>query len=149
VFTHGDKTFELVNRTATATVETDEYAAAGESLSNWTELVTVQRLTLAKPAGSDAFAAFFKKRIGEEGGSLEVLAQSHAASVFSVRFPRSERNDEQVMVCLAFVDRQTPTRMNIVQYALKPARFEVPVIAERLKSWRDQFARQVEGGGSS
>jgi hypothetical protein len=143
----GGQTFELANSTANQTVETDEYVAAGEKIGDWTQLVTVQRLMLPKPTDSDAFVAYFKKRIGEDGATLDVMLQTKAASVFAVRFPKTERNDEQVMICLAFVDVAKPTFLNIVQYAIKPTRGAVATTTSRIQSWRDKFLAQARSMG--
>lgn len=142
-FEHDGQSFVLANSSTGKNCETDEYALAGEKLGEWTQLLTVQRLTLAKAAGTDEFLAYFQRRVTADGASLEILNQAKAASVFAVRFPRSERNDEQVMVCLAFVDRAKPAVLNVVQYAIKPHRIAMPVVEMRLRSWRDKFVAQA------
>jgi len=146
---HDNQTFELANSTATKTVETDEYTASGEKLGEWTQLVTVQRLRLGGPATAASFVDYFKQKVAEDGASLEVLSPGKVASVFAVRFPKSDRNDEQVMICLAFSDAAKPELMNIVQYAIKPARCSVAEVASRIKSWRDKFVAQARALGSA
>lgn len=142
---HDGQTFELANRTSARNVETDEYVVAGENLETWTQLVTVQRLTLMKPMPTEAFVGYFQKRLlDENGATLEVLKQAKTAAVFAVRFSPSDRNEEQVMVCLAFVDPTNPALLNVVQYAIKPTRLGVDVVESRLKSWRDKLLRQAE-----
>lgn len=138
------QTFTLANSARNESVETDEYAVSGEKISNWTQLVTVQRLTLAKPTDTEAFVAFFKQRVGDDGASLDVLSHSKVASVFAVRFPKSEQNDEQVMICLAFLETAKPAALNIVQYAIKPTRCPLDVTTTRIKRWRDRFVAQAE-----
>jgi hypothetical protein len=141
---HDGQIFELATSTTRNNVATDEYVIGGEKIAEWTQLVTVQRLTLAKATATDEFLAYFQKRVqAEAGSSLEILKQAKAASVFAVRFPRSERNDEQVMICLAFVDSAEPTVLNIVQYALKPSRVPIDVAEPRIRSWRDKFITQA------
>jgi hypothetical protein len=141
---HDGQTFDLANSTATKLVETDEYTTGGEKLGEWTQLVTVQRVTLDKPASPDAFVSYFKKRVAEDGATLEVLAGTKGACVFAVRFPNSDRNDEQVMICLAFADAGRPELLDIVQYAIKPTKCPVDVAAARIKSWRDKFLAQAK-----
>lgn len=138
------QTFALANTARNECVETDEYTVAGEKISSWTQLVTVQRLTLAKPTDAEAFVGFFKQQVGQDGATLEVLAHSPIASVFAVRFPKSDRNDEQVMICLAFTKPGTATELNIVQYAIKPTRLPVELTAARIKAWRDKFLNEAE-----
>lgn len=147
---HDGQAFELANSTAANSVETDEYTTGGEKLGEWTQLVTVQRMTLPKPTSAEAFVNYFKSRIAEDGATLDVLSSAKAASVFAVRFPKSDGNDEQVMVCLAFSDPNRPELLNIVQYALKPTKCPVDVAAGRIKSWRDRFLTQARVlGGTS
>ncbi len=140
---HDGQVFALAQSTTGKNVETDEYTLADEKIANWTQLVTVQRLLLAKPTDADAFVTYFRQRVTEDGASLDVLAPGKRASVFAVRFPKSDQNEEQVMICLAFVDAASPERLNIVQYAIKPMRCAVPTTAARLKSWRDKFIAQA------
>lgn len=135
--------FQLASSTSTSAVDTDEYVLAGEKLADWTQLLTVQRLKLAQAAGTDEFLAYFRKRVAADGASVDVLKQSPAVSVFAVRFPKSERNDEQVMICLAFCEPARPAALNIVQYAIKPARAAVAVVEMRIRTWRDRFLREA------
>lgn len=142
---HDGTTFELANSTASAAAETDEYVAQGEKLTDWTQLVTVQRLKLAKPQSAEEFVTYFQRKLqAEDGASLDVLHQGKSVCVFVVRFPQSDRNEEQMMICLAFVDSAESARLNVVQFAVKPARIAAPLVESRLKSWRDQFLRQAE-----
>lgn len=142
---HDGQTFELASSTAGKNSETDEYTQPGEKLSDWTQLLTVQRIHLANQGGSDEFVAYFQKRLQTEGGaSLQILKQSKAASVFAVRFPKSESNDEQVMICLAFTDPTAPAVLNIIQFAIKPTRVSVNLVEMRIKSWRDRFLHQAD-----
>jgi hypothetical protein len=141
---HDGQLFELANSTSRNHVATDEYIVAGEKITEWTQLITVQRLTLAKPTRTDEFLAYFRKQMQTEvGSSLEILKQTDAASVFAVRFPKSDRNDEQVMICLAFTDSGNAAVLNIVQYALKPTRVSVDLAEMRIRSWRDKFLAQA------
>lgn len=137
--------FALTNRTTGQNVETDEYVLAGEQLTDWTQLVTVQRLTLAQATPTSGFLAYFQKRIqAENGATLEVVRQSTTASVFVVSFPKSQYNDEQVMICLAFAEPSLPTRLNIVQYAVKPARVAKELAETQVRSWRTKFLAQAD-----
>jgi hypothetical protein len=141
---HDGQVFELANSTSRNNAATDEYIVAGEKITDWTQLITVQRLTLAKPTRTDEFLAYFRKQMQtEDGSSLEILKQAEAASVFAVRFPKSDRNDEQVMICLAFTDGGNAAVLNIVQYALKPTRVSVDLAEMRIRSWRDKFLAQA------
>ncbi|HVU35291.1 MAG TPA: hypothetical protein VHE61_17780 [Opitutaceae bacterium] len=142
---HDGQTFALANRAASPNVETDEYVADGETLGNWTQLLTVQRIALPKPATAAEFATYFQTRIRDEkGASFDIVKSGRTASVFAVRFPKSERNDEQVMICLAFPDEAKPTRFNVVQFALKPSRIPLNAAEVRIKSWRDTFLHQTD-----
>lgn len=143
---HEGQVFELASSLAGANVETHEYVPVGETLATWTQLVTVQRLTLPGPRTTDEFLAYFEKRVREDGASWEVLRRTASASVFVVRFPASDRNEEQVMICLGMLDPAKATLVNIVQYAIKPQRVPVAAVESRLKSWRDKFLRQVPAG---
>lgn len=150
VVEHDGQTFELANRASSNNLETDEFVVAGETLGNWTQLVTVQRLTLPKPMSTQEFVTYFQKRLQDENGaSLEVLKQAKSASVFVVRFPQSDRNDEQVMICLAFAEAAHPVLLNVVQYAIKPTRVSVDLVEARIKSWRNKFVRQAEAMAGS
>lgn len=98
-----------------------------------------------QPRVADAIGGYFQKRLQEESGaSLEVLKQTKSAAVFAVRFPPSDRNEEQVMVCLAFGDPTNAAAFNVVQYAIKPTRLGVDLVEAHLKSWRDKLLRQAE-----
>jgi hypothetical protein len=144
-FEHDGQTFELANSTTAKNVETDEYVVAGEKIADWSQVVTVQRLTMAQPTPSDEFLAYFQKRLnGEDGANLEILRQAKRASIFTVRFPKSEQNEEQIMICLAFADPAKPSVLNIVQYALKPSRVSANLAEMRMKSWRDKFLTQAQ-----
>lgn len=142
---HDGQTFELTRSTADQAVRTDEYVVAGEKIADWTQLVTVQRLTRAMPARIDAFLAYFRKRVTEDGATFEVLKEAKTAGVFVVRFPKSERNEEQVMICLALAGGSSTPHLDIVQYAIKPTRLPVEVVEMRIRSWRDQFLAQAKG----
>jgi hypothetical protein len=144
VIEHDGQVFQLANATVAKNVETDEYVPEAEKITDWTQLITVQRLALAQSAGTDDFLAYFQKRVTQDGASVDVLKQAKLASVFAVRFPPSERNEEQVMICLAFVEPARPTLLNIVQYAIKPHRASVGVVEMRIRSWRDKFVRQAQ-----
>lgn len=145
---HDGQPFQLANRTATKNAETDEYVVAGETLANWTQLLTVQRLTLARAATPEEFLAYFQKRVTADGASFDVVKQSPTATVFAVRFPASDKNDEQVMICLAVLAPDAPARLNVVQYAIKPLRAPVAVVEMRLRSWKDTFLRQAEAAAA-
>ncbi len=140
---HDGQAFELASSTVGKNVETDEYVLAGEKIAKWTQLLTVQRLALAKPAAADEFLAYFRKRVGEDKATLDMLMDGRTASVFAVRFPKTEQNEEQVMICLAFVDSLNPARLNIVQYAIKPTRTPVAEVERHITSWRDKFVEQA------
>lgn len=141
---HAGQTFELATSSARENVATDEYVLTGEKITQWSQLVTVQRLTLAKTTAADEFLAYFQKRLqAEEGSTAEVLKQSPKVSVFAVRFPKSERNDEQVMICLVLADPEQSNVLNIVQYALKPSRVPAQLAERQLRAWRDRFVAQA------
>lgn len=145
IIEHDGETFELAHTTSSKNVDTDEYVVAGETIADWTQLLTVQRLTLAKPTATDEFLAYFQKRVqSEDGASLDILKQSKLASVFAVRFPKSDRNEEQVMICLAFSEPTNAAVLNIVQYAIKPTRSSVDLVEMRIRSWRDKFVHQAQ-----
>ncbi len=142
---HDGQKFALANQTSGKNVETDEYVLVGEKIEAWTQLVTVQRLNLTKAMPTSEFVTYFQQRLQtEDGASLDVLKQTKTVSVFAVRFPKSDRNDEQVMICLAFADAVNPALLNIVQYAIKPTRVAVDVVESQLKSWRDKLLRQAQ-----
>ena len=141
---HDGQIFELANSTIGQNVQTDEYILAGEKLADWTQLITVQRLSVAKTATAEGFVTYFRQKVESDGASLDVLTHNKAACVFAVRFPKSDRNDEQVMICLAFTDPTNAGTLNIVQYAIKPLRSPVSTTAAHIKSWRDRFLRQAQ-----
>lgn len=147
---HDGQTFELATSTTGKNVRTDEYVVAGEQIADWTQLVTVQRLTIGRPTATSEFLAYFRTRVeSESGATLDVLREGKAASVFAARFPKSARNDEQVMICLAFADAADPATLDIVQYAIKPTRVPVALVERRIKSWRDKFLRQAQAAAPS
>lgn len=141
---HDGEVFALAQSSANQHVETDEYTLTGETIGNWTQLLTVQRLALTPATDADAFVAYFQKQVVADGATLDVLVSGKMASVFAVRFPKSERNDEQVMVCLAMVDLKKSQQLDIVQYAIKPLRVPVAATTAHLKSWRDKFVAQAK-----
>lgn len=146
---HEGRDFALANRCSSRNVETAEYTAGGEPLHNWTELVTLQRLSFPHASSPEALVAHFQKRLADEGAALDVLLQNEAASVFAVRFPSSERADEQVVICLAFGDSAERGRLHVVQYAIKPTRMAVDVATGRIRSWRDRFLTQARTLGAA
>ena len=138
------QTFELANSTNGENIATEEYVLSGEKLAAWTQLVTVQRITLAKPSSPDEFATYFQKRISQESGArLDFLQQGRAACVFSTYFAKSDQNDEQMMVCLVFSEVKTPQVLNLVQYAIKPNQLAQSVVELQLKAWKAQFSQQA------
>lgn len=141
---HEGQSFALAQSSVAANVETDEYILAGEKLATWTQLVTVQRLTLVRSAAADEFLTYFGKKVAADGGSFEILSRGRPASIFAVRFPRTSDYDEQVMVCLALSNVAKPTELNIVQYAIKPGAMPEGTAESHLKSWRDRFVRQAK-----
>lgn len=139
---HNGQTFLLASSTKGPNVETEEYLLRGEKLAEWSQLLTMQRLTLENPSTPDEFAAYFQKRVNQEGGArLELIQQSKAAAVFAVHFAKSEQNEEQVMVCLVLADKGGS--LNLVQFAIKPARLMPEVVAAQLKSWKTKFTQQA------
>jgi hypothetical protein len=141
---HNGQTFELVNSLKEERVETDEYVIVGEKLGEWTQLLTVQRLTVEKPATAEEFAAYFQKKVQQEGGaSLQVIHQARAAAVFAARFPKSDSNEEQIIECLAFCDPKKPNVISLIQYAVKPHRIAQDVVELQLKSWQAKFVQQA------
>jgi len=138
------QTFELANSTNGENIATEEYVLSGEKLATWTQLVTVQRITLAKPSSPDEFAAYFQKKISQESGArLDLLQQGRAACVFSTYFAKSDQNDEQMMVCLVFSEVKTPQVLNLIQYAIKPNQLAQSVVEMQLKAWKAQFSQQA------
>jgi len=140
------QTFELANSVTGENIATEEYVLAGEKLAAWTQLITVQRITLAKPGSPDEFVSFFQKKISQEPGArLDLLQQGRAACVFSAFFAKSDQNDEQMMVCLVFADPKTPQVLNLIQYGIKPNKLARSVVELQLKAWKAQFTQQALG----
>lgn len=140
---HDGQAFELARSSNDRNVLTDEYLISGETLADWTQLVTVQRLKQPTPARIDAFLAYFSKRVAGDGATFQVLKETASAGVFVVRFPKSDTNEEQVMICLVLAGSGEKPHLDIVQYAIKPTRLPVDVVEMRIKSWRDRFLGQV------
>lgn len=141
---HYGQLFQLAGSTAGRNCETDEYTIPGEMLDSWSQLVTVQRLRPLKATGTDAFLSYFRDRLRSTEASLEILRQSPDASVFAVRFARTEQHEEQVMICLAMRGAREPGVLNIIQYAIKPHALPLEMVEARIRSWRDKFLRQTE-----
>ena len=138
------QTFELANSTNGENIATEEYVLSGEKLATWTQLVTVQRITLAKPSSPDEFATYFQKKISQENGArLDLLQQGRTACVFSTYFAKSDQNEEQMMVCLVFSEVKTPQVLNLIQYAIKPNQLAQSVVEMQLKAWKTQFSQQA------
>ena len=140
---HAGQTFTFARTSGGRGVDTDEYTLADEKLSDWTQLVTVQRLTIAQASSAGAFVTFFQKRVAEEGASFDVLTQDAKAAVFAVRFPASNANEEQVMICLAFSEPAAGARLNVLQFAIKPSRCPVALATQQIKAWKDRFLEQA------
>jgi len=137
------QTFEFASESKAPNCETQEYVVQGEDLANWSQLLTLQRITLAEAATPADFVAFFNRKTQEEGDAkLEILQQGLAACVFAVHFQKSDRNEEQVMLCMVTKDKK-PTILNLIQYAIKPAKLSSDVVTLQLKSWQSRFCTQA------
>ncbi|PTX91346.1 hypothetical protein [Opitutus sp. ER46] len=140
---HGGEIFALASESRRGSIETAEYLPVGETLEQWTQMVTVQRLTFVTRRTPEDFLQSFRAHVCQDGASLDVLKQGGNAAVFAVRLPASESNDEQVVIGIVFAEASAPTLLNVVQYAMKPTRRPVPLVAAQLQAWRDAFVRQA------
>ena len=131
------QTFNLVNSKVDGLVTTYEYAISGERYEDWTQLLTHQIINLATPVTAEQFSSFFERKLKETDpkASMEILQTYSKAIVFQVQFPRTEAQDDQIMVCLAFANPKR-AQMNVIQYALKPNRLAANLAELQLKSWQ-------------
>ncbi len=141
--THAGQTFALAQSRPGDRLSTDEYTLPGETLGDWTQLITVQRITGSSPASPSHLLQFFRARLKADEAGLEVLAETERANAFAVRFPARGTSDEQVMLCLAFVDPARRQVLNVVQYAVKPHRTGTEIAATQLRAWRDRLVGQT------
>lgn len=137
--------FQLAQSYGNSEVETHEYVLEGESLRDWSQLVTVQRLTTPSASRPGDFVAFSSQRLTREGGTT-VLTQPSGkrTSLFTAHFNKSPDHDEQVVVCLVFSSPADPTRLQILQYAAKPARLTPPQLESQLRAWRERLQSQAQ-----
>jgi|GEM_PF-5125606 len=138
------QTFHLVNSKSDGLVTSFEYALAGEKYEDWTQLLTHQVIGLTNPVTAEQFAAFFQRKLKDDDpkASMEIIQSFRKAVVFQVRFPRTEGQDDQVMVCLAFPDTKH-AQMNVIQYALKPNRLSGNLAELQLKSWQGMLCAKA------
>lgn len=136
--------FTLANNSASGLVSTFEYTLAGEQYSEWTQLLTHQVIALANPVTAEEFVAYFQRKVRESdpGTAFEVVRQSPRAAVFQVVFPRTQVQDEQIMLCLCFPDPHR-AEMNVVQYALRPNKLSANLVQLQVKSWLNILSQRA------
>lgn len=139
------QTFLLAQSSGTPLVETHEYTREGETLRNWSQLVTVQRLTLARTTTAAEFVAFSQQRLGREGGTT-VLTQPSGprTGLFTAHFPQTADQEEQVVVCLVLAPPTAPAHLDIIQYAAKPTRLTPEQLEIQLRAWRGRLQSQAQ-----
>lgn len=141
--TYAGQAFELAQSRPGERLSTDEYTLPGEKLGEWTQLVTVQRLAGTAPANPEQLVQFFRLRLKSEEATLDLLAETEKGRAFVVRFPARGTTEEQVMICLAFVDPTQRQVLNVVQYAVKPHRVGAQVAATQLRAWKERLVAQT------
>lgn len=141
--TYAGQTFELAQTRPGDRLATAEYTLAGEKLAEWTQLVTVQKVTGTQPANPEQLVQFFRLRLKPDEAKLDLLAETEKGRAFAVHFPAKGATEEQVMICLAFVDPAQRQVLNVVQYAVKPHRAGAEVAATQLRAWKDRLVAQT------
>jgi hypothetical protein len=141
---HLGQSFSLAQRSTRAGVETDEYLLSGETLAAWSQLVSVQRVSLPRRISSEELLSFIKLKQQKAGeGAVTVLLQGKNACVFSTRFVETAGCEEQVMVALALSNPKDPSGLFVLHYAYKPKRLEDSLAQEQLRGWKEKFTQQA------
>ncbi len=142
---HLGQTFVLARHQEDRSVETDEYLPNGETLGNWSQLLTVQRLRLSRDSSPGELIAHLEKRIASDRrSSLETVRQGRNAAVLSARLPGSGEIGEQWLIGIIYMDTVGGGSMNVLQFALVPDRLDEGKAEMTLDAWRQKFLRQAD-----
>ncbi|MFA5264386.1 MAG: hypothetical protein WC378_11210 [Opitutaceae bacterium] len=142
---HLGQVFILAQHREDKTVETDEYLPKGETLGDWSQLLTVQRLRLPRASSPDEMIAHLSKRVSKDPGSrFLVVRQGRHASVFSASLPPVDGAREQRLVGIVCMDTSKPGVMDVLQFALAPSRVDAGVADMILDSWKLKFVKQAD-----
>lgn len=137
-------TYVFSGSSKTANVETEEYVLEGEQITNWSQLVTMQRLSLSHAGTVEDFCTYFAKRIAQEGsGRVDIVKKGPRGTVFVASFPASAANEEQIMLCLV-LQGKTSNDLMMLQFAIKAGKVSKDVAAAVMKGWRDRLCAQAD-----
>lgn len=147
------QSFHLAQSCGAAEIETHEYTLEGESLKDWSQLVTVQRLNCRQQTLPKDFITYSKERLARDPSQAAFLTQpaGKRSGLFTVHFRKTEEQEEQIVVCLVLQAPSDPQRLQILQYAAKPGRLSPPLLEAQLRAWKERFqaqASQLESGSS-
>lgn len=140
------QTFVLAGSTHTDVVHTEEYVLQGESVDNWSQLLTYQRVRLPEPFPTDEYVMLLKRCLEQRGGAprIRIVQQGKTASLFGIHYPATDRTPEQVaLALLTIADPQRPNELHLVQYAVNPARLSLEEMELQIKRWQGRLQSQA------
>ena len=137
-------------------VETFEYVRKGENLTNWTELVTHQRVTATGPLDqigfrADSYVQFLREQLARDNSAQptqwNLLYSSKDSAAFLIRFNATDAYSAQVMVGLVLAGGSNT--INVVQWALKTDAVDADTGSKEQASWVDLLVKQAREVGAT
>lgn len=144
--THQGQAFELAQHQENGDLETDEYLPVGETLADWSQLVTVQRLR--RPTSVQEAAEFIKTSFEKEF-SAEVRQLEHSSRhvLLIASVPAQKSTCAHKVLCLVSASLAANASLVVVQFA---QRQDSPSSASDviLNSWRERLSALAKTGVS-
>lgn len=141
---HRDQVFNLTRHQENGDLETDEYLLPGESLADWSQLITVQRLR--RPVALEAAAKFIQTSFEKEfSATVSSLGQSNHHRLLQANIPEQTTTQQHRVLCLLSDGLQENASLVVIQFALRPSTGSPAAQDALFISWRDrltELARQ-------
>jgi hypothetical protein len=145
-FEHNGHVYVLVLSNATEEVDTEEYVMEGETLDQWTQLISYQRVRLPSAIGADQYVASLQHYFDQNKSAAhsKVVQQGKTATVFGVQYDKTTDQDLQLTIALAFFpSAKDPTLLHLIQFTLKPAKVTAAEIENLIRSWQGRFQSEA------
>ena len=141
-------TYVLLSSHRDEHIQTEEYGIEGETASNWTQVITYQRLTLSEALGVNEYVSALKERIEQNGATARVrIVQSGSkAAIFGFEYGRADGTADPAQLGLVLVtlpDKRRPQELELVQYGASPSQLSLDLLAARMKRWQARFEAQA------
>jgi len=138
--------YVLMGSSRNDSVETEEYVLENESASNWTQLLTYQRITLPEPTAADKYVMQLKRHMEQTAHAprFKPVQQGREAALFGVHYPPTDTQPEQFGLALVTVpDSRRPNELHLIQYSAKPEKLNPAELDLQVRRWQARFQSQA------